>query len=149
MAKRVDEDNHIEDDHQVASISDDFIPENARPLCPKCFVPCDPLAYYCDKCDSNDTINPLASYMPFERIRFNAGMYVKVWRKLWGGKDTSMALKIFYLFIIVMGAPVLLIVGLPLHFICKIENVSLLKTVTIAFYIALFILLATYLFFST
>ena len=147
MAKRVDGNNHIEDGHQVAGISDGFIPENARPLCPKCFVPCEPLAYYCDKCDSNDTINPLASYMPFERIRFNAGMYGKVWRRLWGGKDTSIALKIFYLFIIVMGATVLLIVGLPLRFISKIENLSLQKTVTIAFYILLFALLATYLFF--
>ena len=55
------------------------IGEDAVPVCPNCLEPCDPLDYYCPYCDSNEAINPLASYMPYVRIRFHAG---NVWKAL-------------------------------------------------------------------
>jgi len=60
--------------------------EDAVPLCPNCLEPCNPLDNYCPNCDSNEAINPLASYLPFESIRFKAGMFGKLWRK---GTDSS------------------------------------------------------------
>jgi hypothetical protein len=65
---------------RTEQVDDDFIPADAQPVCMKCLRPCHPLQYYCDKCDSNDVINPLASYMPIERIRFQCGFYGDMWR---------------------------------------------------------------------
>jgi len=47
---------------QAEPVDDEFIPADAWPICLKCLKPCHPLQYYCDKCDSNNVINPLASY---------------------------------------------------------------------------------------
>ena len=114
---------------------DDFIPDDARPICPKCLAPCHPLQNYCEKCDSNEAINPLASYMPFVRIRFNIGMFGKMWRKIWYDEDTSIVRKLFFLFLIIIGAPILLMVGLPLLLIGAIPEPKLRKTTVAAFYI--------------
>ena len=136
-----------EDKEEIANVSDDFVPEDAWPVCPKCFKPCNPLQNYCENCDSNEPINPLASYMPFERIRFTAGMFGKIWRRIWDSKDTSTGLKLFFLIIIIMGAPIMLIVGLPLLLIGKIKDHRIRKTAATVFYILLLLLLLSYLFF--
>ena len=127
-------------------LDDDSIPDDALPLCPKCLQPCNPLQDYCANCDSNESINPLASYVPFVRIRFVAGMYGKIWRRICYDKDTSIIRKLFFLIFIVFGAPIILIVGLPLFLADKIKNPQVQKTVTIASYIILFLLLMLYLF---
>lgn len=136
-----------QNDKEVTDVNDDFIPEDAWPVCPKCFKPCNPLQNYCDKCDSNDVINSLASYVPFVRIRFMAGFYGKMWQRIWAGKDTSIALKLVYWIVIIFGAPIIVIVGLPLQIIGKIKNPQAQKTATTALYILLFALLAAYLYF--
>jgi len=89
------------DDEGTKQLDDEFIPDDARPLCAKCLEPCHPLQYYCDKCDSNEVINPLASYMPWVRIRFNVGMVVKVWRKMLYDKEASIAFRLSCLFVII------------------------------------------------
>lgn len=124
---------------------DEFILEDAWPVCPKCFKPCHPLQSYCDNCDSNEVMNPLASYMPFIRIRFHAGMFGKLWRKTWYDKDTSLVCMLFFLFLIIFGAPVLLVVGLPLLLISKIKNPLLRTTATTGFFALLFLLWIIYL----
>ena len=63
-------------------ITDESLPDDALPVCPGCFEPCDPLTFYCPNCGSNETINPLASYLPFVRLRFNVGMIVNILKKL-------------------------------------------------------------------
>ncbi len=134
--------NLLAGDYQEAEgLDDEFIPSDARPVCFKCLKPCHPLQYYCDSCDSNEVINPLASYMPFVRIRFNIGMFCKMWRRIWYDKDTSIIRKVFFLLLIIYGAPILLIVGLPLFFIGKIKEPQLRKTATTAFYILVVVLL--------
>jgi hypothetical protein len=125
---------------------DEFIPEDAWPVCSKCLKPCNPLQNYCDNCDSNEVINSLSSYMPFIRIRFNAGMFGKLWHKIWHDKNTSIIYKLFYLFLIILGAPVLLVVGVPWLLISKIKNPLLQKAARMIFLILLFTLL-TYLYF--
>ena len=99
----------VGDCRQSDKVDDDFIPDDARPVCPKCLTPCDPLQYYCDNCNSNEAINPLASYMPFVRIRLNIGMLCKLWRRFLYDKDISIILRVMYLFIFIYG--VLLLPG--------------------------------------
>jgi len=75
---------------------------NATPVCPDCLRPVNPRAYYCPNCESNETINPLASYMPFVRIRFGVGMVGKLWRHILYDKRSNVTLKVLYLFLIVL-----------------------------------------------
>ena len=85
---------------EAVQLDDEFIPDDARPVCFKCLKPCHPLQHYCNSCDSNDAINPLTPYMPFVHIRFNMGMFGKLWRRIWYDKDTSIMRKLFFLFLI-------------------------------------------------
>jgi hypothetical protein len=125
------------DNKKAEQVGDEFIPADARPICLKCLKPCHPLQYYCDNCDSNDVINPLASYMPFVRIRFRCGFCGDMWRKVLYDKEASIILWSICLFMTIAFAPILIIVGLPLFFIDKIENPQLEKTVETVFYILL------------
>jgi hypothetical protein len=132
-------------DQEDGRPADEFIPADAKPVCLKCLKPCHPLQNYCDSCNSNDVINPLASYMPFVRIRFWCGFCGDMWRKIWYDKDTLIISRLCYLFMIIMFAPILLIVGLPLFFIGKIKEPHLRKAATIAFWGLIFLLLTAYL----
>jgi len=123
------------DFEEAEQLADEFIPADARPLCPKCLKPCHPLQNYCDSCDSNDVINPLASYMPFVRIRFRCGFCGDMWRKVLYDKEASIILRSLCLFMTIAFASILIIVGLPLFFIDKIENPELQRTVETVFYI--------------
>lgn len=92
-----------EDYQEDKKLDDEFVPDDARPLCPNCLKPCNPLQNYCDNCDSNETINPLASYMPFVRLRFNVGMLGKLLQRIWYDKHTSIIYKLFFLFLIILA----------------------------------------------
>ena len=126
---------------EAEQVDDEFIPADALPICPKCLKPCHPLQYYCDGCDSNNVINPLASYMPFVRIRFWCGFCGDMWRKVLYDKDASIILRLLCLFLTFAFAPTLIIVGFPLFFIGKIENPKLQRKVETVFYILLAALL--------
>jgi len=93
---------------------DDFIPKDAQPLCPNCLKPCDPLTNYCPNCSSNEVINPFASYMPIESIRFGYGFFGKAWYKIWYDKQTPTWLRLVCLITTVLVAPILFIAGMPL-----------------------------------
>ena len=128
-------------------LDDEFIPDDALPVCPRCLKPCHPLQHYCDSCDWNDAINPLTPYMPFLNIRFNYGVFLTMWRKIWYEKDTSVIGRLFYLFMITMCVPVFPIVGLPSLLIFKIPQRKLQKATTITLFIiaiVLFIFFARY-----
>ncbi len=132
------QDNLAARDYEDAGyLDDEYIPPDARPVCMKCLKPCHPLQNYCYNCDSNDVINPLASYMPIERIRFMCGFYGDMWRKVLYDKKASIMLRSLCLFMTISFAPILIIVGLPLFFIDKIGNPQLEKTVETVFYILL------------
>jgi len=126
---------------EVEQVDDEFIPVDARPVCPNCFKPCNPLQNYCDSCDSNEVINPLASYMPFVRIRFRCGFCGDMWRKVLYDKEASIILRSLCLFLTIAFAPILIIAGLPLFLIDKIENPKLQRTVETVFYILVVVLL--------
>lgn len=121
--------------NEVEQGDDEFIPSDALPVCPNCLKPCNPLQNYCNSCDSNEVINPLASYMPFVRIRFNIGMFCKIWRRICYDEHTPFLLKLFFLFVITLGTPFLTIVGLPLLLIVKCSEPKLPSVTIIAFWI--------------
>jgi len=128
---------------EAESLDEEFIPDDAWPLCPNCLKPCHPLQYYCDRCDSNEVINPLASYIPFVRIRFVCGIFGKMWRIMWYDEEVSITFRLLCLFLIVFFSPTLLIVGLPLFLTGKIPEPQLRRTTKAAFFIiALFLLMA-------
>jgi len=79
----------------------DFIPPDARPLCPGCLRPCEPYLNYCENCGCNEVINPLASYMPFVRIRFHCGMVGKALRIVLYGRQYSWAFRLLCLAFVV------------------------------------------------
>ena len=129
---------------EAEQFDDEFIPADAQPLCFKCLKPCHPLQYYCDGCDSNDVINPLASYMPLVRIPFRCGFCGDMWRKVLYDKEASIIIWSLCLFMTITFASILVIVGLPLFLIEKIENPELQRTVETVFYILLVSLLILY-----
>ncbi|MHC4665070.1 MAG: hypothetical protein ACYS9T_03815 [Planctomycetota bacterium] len=101
-------DSPSEAEHEeVKKLDDGYIPGDAWPVCPQCFVPCHPLQNYCENCDSNEAINPLASYMPFVRIRFNIGMLGKLWRRIWYDSHTSTMAKVLFLLLVIMAVLIL------------------------------------------
>lgn len=95
--------------------------EDAVPVCPNCFEPCNPLDNYCPNCGSNDPINPLASYMPFVDLRFKVGMIAKLWRKAWSS-ETMLGLRIIYLCMFLFFMPILFVIALPFAIIEKIKS---------------------------
>ncbi len=129
------------DFEEADQLDDEFIPDDARPVCVKCLEPCHPLQHYCANCDSNAVINPLTPYMPFLNIRFNYGGFCIMWRKIWYDKDTSIKRQWFYLFMIIAFAPIMLVLGLPFSKTAKIKNTQLRRTTIIVLYVLAFVLL--------
>ena len=93
--------------HLETTVADDAVP-----LCPACLEPCNPLDHYCPNCGSNEAINPVASYMPFESIRFETGLIGKMWRKTWAPKTPGIDRAINIL-LLILFYPLILLIGLP------------------------------------
>ena len=108
--------------------------EDAVPVCPHCLEPCDRLQNYCANCGSNEAINPLASYMPYVRIRFNTGMYGKLWRKSWS-RNTSRKIRWFCFLVVFLYQPVIFVIGLPFVILDKRQNDKLTKSYAFFSYI--------------
>lgn len=119
---------------------DDFIPSDAKPVCPKCFRAYDPQAYYCPYCDANDTINPLTTYMPYIRIRFIYGFFGKMWNVIWYGKKASVLLRALCFFLMLIFVPYILILGFPFVLIRKFAPVSMRDSLNKVFSILVFII---------
>lgn len=142
--------NNQQADHKKEGegLDDEFIPDDAQPVCRKCLNPCHPLQNYCGNCDSNEAINPLASYMPFVRLRFAYGMFGKMWRSVWYDEEASIIFRLFCLCLISLFAPILLIVGLPLLLIGRIPEPKLRKTTEVVFYIIAVVLFMVFIYFG-
>ena len=136
------------DFEEADQLDDEFIPDDAQPVCVQCLEPCHPLQHYCANCDSNAVINPLTPYMPFLNIRFNYGGFCIMWRKIWYDKDTSIKRQWFYLFMIVAFAPIMLVLGLPFSITAIIKNTRLRRTTIIIFYVLAFVLLMVFFYFG-
>jgi len=114
--KRMDEESEINSD----AMESQKLADNAMPLCPNCFSECDPKDNYCPNCDSNEAINPLASYMPFVDLRFRVGMIGKLWRKTWA-PDTQTIDRCINIMLLMLFCPLILLIGLPILIYEKIK----------------------------
>ncbi len=144
MSERSHKNLQRQNNEKSENLGDDFILEKAELLCPNCLSPCEPLQYYCDKCDSSEVINPLAAYMPFVRIRLYCGFFGKLWRTIWYEQQASIIRRLFCLFLIVLFCPILLIFGLPFLLIERIPSRGLRKAATKVFWIITVFLLLTF-----
>ncbi len=111
-----------ESDNKESRDKKGFEPYGEVPVCSQCFSPCTPGQDYCSHCDSNEVINPLASYMPWERIRFSFGFFGKMWRMIWYDKKAGVFMKLLCAVLIVLFAPIIIIVGLPVLLIEKMKE---------------------------
>ena len=82
----------------------------AVPVCPRCMTPFDPLQHYCKKC--GEAVGQLTPYIPFVNIPFNCSVFGTMWHRFWFDKRTNIGMKILFLFLIILMAPVMLL-GLP------------------------------------
>jgi hypothetical protein len=131
MNQQSDDNSQAVELDEVKDLDDDFVPEGAWPVCPRCFTPCPPLQYYCPHCGSNDAINPLTPYIAFLNIRFNYDIFCTMWRKIWYDEHTLIVSRTFYLLMITMFVPVFIVVGLPLLLVGKIPQPKLRNATTL------------------
>jgi hypothetical protein len=117
-----EEKNDSHDTSEGEEVDDDYLPPDAKPLCPRCLQPCDPLEYYCTNCGSSDVINPLSAYMPFVRLRYQVGFYGRLWRRITYDSDTSILIKLAFLLFMILTMPLVFLVGLPVFLITKIGS---------------------------
>ena len=112
------------DEENVANVPESVslkVADDAVPVCPNCFEPCDPLDNYCPNCNSNEVINPLASYMPFESIRFKAGIFGKLWRRTWN-PETALIDRGIYLCLFILSCPFVALIGLSYMIFGKLKS---------------------------
>ncbi|MBN2269463.1 MAG: hypothetical protein JXN61_02555 [Sedimentisphaerales bacterium] len=131
-------------DKPVERIDDEFIPDDALPLCAKCLKPCNPLQYYCDKCGSYDAINPLTPYIPYVNIWFYFDLFLTMWRKVWGEGEKPIIIRLFYLLFLVAFYPRMLALGVPIYLICKIPQRQVRNVILAIFVLGLIALLIWY-----
>ena len=81
------------------------------PLCLNCLEPVDPLDHVCPHCGG--AVGQLTPYLPFEGIRWEAGIWGRMWRQAWE-KKTPFIGRVFRLLVIVWFVPVLLVGLIPL-----------------------------------
>lgn len=81
--------------------------ETEVPLCLHCMRPVSPLDHYCQHC--GQSVGQFTPYLPYEGIRFHAGMWGKLWKRLWFSDVDTLPRKCFFFLVILIGAPVLLL----------------------------------------
>ena len=81
--------------------------QDEAPLCLQCLQPVSPLDHYCPHC--GQSVGQLTAYLPYEGIWFNAGLWAKLWNRLWYRRVDSLPRKCFFLMLIVLTAPILLL----------------------------------------
>lgn len=119
----MDTNNHEFGEEDIANVPESVslgVADDAVPVCPNCFESCDPLDYYCKKCGSNSPVNPTASYMPLESVRFQAGFYGNLWKKIWA-PDTPGIDRCTNIMLLMLFCPIILLVGLPVVIFEKLK----------------------------
>lgn len=92
--------------------------EEDIPVCVNCLTPVEsPFQHYCRNC--GNVTGKFTRYIPFVNIAFNYSIFRTLWEKM-VNPETSVTVKIFYAFFIGLFAPVMLIIGLPIHIVLKI-----------------------------
>jgi len=85
--------------------------DSSIPICLNCTKPVEnPNLHYCPHC--GNVTGEYTRYIPFVNIQFNYSIFGSLWKKLNDSK-ISLPVRIIYLFLIMILAPIMLIVGIP------------------------------------
>ena len=91
--------------------------EDLQPLCLNCLRPVDnPSQHYCPNC--NNITGEFSRYIPFVNIPFNYSAFGRAWKKLFS-RDVNFFKKVYYLLFILMGAPIVIVIGTLVLFFGK------------------------------
>jgi hypothetical protein len=78
--------------------------------------------HYCPNC--GNVTGLFTRYIPFVNIQFNYSIFGSLWKKLINNK-TALIFRIIYLFLIIIFAPIMIIVGIPVWVYYMIKNKKL------------------------
>ncbi|HBC88808.1 MAG TPA: hypothetical protein DCZ94_17840 [Lentisphaeria bacterium] len=88
------------------------------PVCIKCLRPVDgPAQHYCPKC--GNVTGEYTRYIPFLDIPFNYSIYPTLWSQL-KSDQTAWYVKLLNFFFIIVTAPVMILIGIPLWLFWKL-----------------------------
>jgi hypothetical protein len=81
------------------------------PLCLHCLHPLDPLDKICPGCGR--AAGQLTPYLPWESIRWQAGIWGQMWKQVWRG-DVPLIGRFFRMAVIAFFVPVMLVGLIPM-----------------------------------
>lgn len=105
-----------------SQIEDGDLKETAAPVCLNCLKPVkDPRQHYCPSC--GNVTGEFTRYVPFVNIQFNYSIFGTLWKKI-NDRKTFFSVKIIYYILILLLAPVMLLVGIPVMLYRLIKSKS-------------------------
>jgi hypothetical protein len=94
--------------------------DSSTPICLNCTKPVEnPNLHYCPHC--GNVTGEYTRYIPFVNIQFNYSIFWSLWSKL-NNTKVSLPVRVFYLFMIMMLAPIMLVVGIPIRLCYMIKS---------------------------
>ncbi len=97
---------------EAGSETEGELAEGAKPVCPNCLKELDPRQNYCENCGSEQVNNPLASYMPFESIKYIYGTLSRAWVKAWKF-EYSWSVSVLSIIFIGLYWPIVIVLSIP------------------------------------
>ncbi|MFA6569014.1 MAG: hypothetical protein WCS96_12450 [Victivallales bacterium] len=94
--------------------------DSSTPICLNCTKPVEnPNRHYCPHC--GNVTGEYTRYIPFVNIQFNYSIFGSLWKKLNDSK-IIFPVRIIYFFLIMVLAPIMLIVGIPVRIFYMIKS---------------------------
>ena len=110
----------VSSDPWESELSRDDVENCENALCTKCLAPVEsPLQHYCPRC-ANIT-GQFTGYIPFVNIPFQYSIYETLWKKIEHRQDSRISRIIAVIFILIF-APIILLVGIPILLYRKIKK---------------------------
>jgi len=101
-------------------ISPEELDKITTQVCERCLTPvARPRQHYCSKC--GNATSDLARYIPFVNIAFNYSIFATLWQRI-RQPETPAGQRVFAVVIILLFAPVMLVVGVPLLIYRKLKG---------------------------
>ena len=90
------------------------------PICLNCTKPIEKRTqHYCPYC--GNITGEYTRYIPFVNIQFNYSIFETLWNKL-NNKTLPIMSRVFYLFLILLCAPIMIIIGIPVKLYYFFKN---------------------------
>lgn len=94
--------------------------DSSTPICLICAKPVEnPIQHYCPHC--GNVTGEYTRYIPFVNIQFNYSIFKTLWEKL-NNRKIILPVRIIYFLLILVLAPIMLIVGIPVRLYYMIKS---------------------------